>query len=498
VKFVSHLQNDPHGSQNMTQWTPRHRLNQESTLRETILIVEDNEARTDEIKGILRQESRTIYTTNSAAEAISVCHDLLPDLIILSIEIPDLSGPRAIDVFKDRAPGVPILAISKFHSIGDAVETMRHGAVDYLAAPMNAQLLLKATDRALQEARLSGELDKARQQVRDKFGISHMLTRSAKMLHVFDQVRAVASTDATVLIRGETGTGKELITRAIHEKSKRRDKPFISVNCGAFTESLLESELFGHEKGSFTGAAGRRQGVFEMADGGTLFLDELGETSLSVQVNLLRVLEEMEFRRVGGHEKVRVDVRILAATNVTLEKAVADGRFREDLYYRLNVFPIELPPLRDRPEDIPLLMRHFLDGASEEYNVKAPMVTSEAIQEIVEYKWPGNVRQLRAMCERWVITRNSQRLEREHLPTTMLSPEQKADAGASFSVDESLPMNELTERAVQKIEKAYIQKTLKATKGHLGETARKAGITRRTLYTKMKLYGLEVGDFREI
>ena len=183
---------------------------------------------------------------------------------------------------------------------------------------MEAHQLLRATDRALQEARLSGELDKARQQVRDKFGISHMLTRSAKMLHVFDQVRAVASTDATVLIRGETGTGKELITRAIHEKSKRRDKPFISVNCGAFTESLLESELFGHEKGSFTGAAGRRQGVFEMADGGTLFLDELGETSLSVQVNLLRALEEMEFRRVGGHEKVRVDVRILAATGVPL------------------------------------------------------------------------------------------------------------------------------------------------------------------------------------
>ncbi len=482
----------------MTPWTPRNRLSQESTLRETILIVEDNESRIDEIKQILRREGRTIYTTNSATEAISICHDLLPDLIILSIEIPDLSGPRAIDVFKDRAPGVPILAISTHRSIGDAVETMRRGATDYVASPMEPHQLLKATDRALQEARLSGDIDRARQQLRDKFGISHMLTRSAKMLDVFDQVRAVASTDATVLIRGETGTGKELITRAIHEKSKRRDKPFISVNCGAFTESLLESELFGHEKGSFTGASGQRQGVFEMADGGTLFLDELGETSLSVQVNLLRVLEDMEFRRVGGHEKVRVDVRILAATNVMLEKAVADGRFREDLYYRLNVFPIELPPLRERPEDIPLLMRHFLEGASEEYGVKAPIVASKAIQEIVEYKWPGNVRQLRAMCERWVITRNGQRLEREHLPATILSTGQKVGGGANFAIDESIPMNELTDRAVQKIEKAYMQKALKLTNGHLGETAKKAGITRRTLYTKMKLYGLDVTDFRTV
>ena len=301
-----------------------------------------------------------------------------------------------------------------------------------------------------------------------------------------------------MLILGDTGTGKELVSRAIHERSRRREQPFISVNCGAFTESLLESELFGHEKGSFTGAGGRRRGVFEMADGGTLFLDELGETSLNVQVNLLRMLEEMCFRRVGGHDMVHVDVRIIAATNVNLEKAVSDGRFREDLFYRLNVFPIHLPPLRERPEDIPLLTRHFLEDAASDYQIDPPTISPEAMESIVSYTWPGNVRQLRALCERWVIIAGGREVTLDMLPPDMGSRHGGADPDAAtmLAIDESIPMKAAVERATNQLERTYLHRLLKGHQGHLRRTAEAAGITRRTLYTKMKTYGLDANDYR--
>ena len=465
--------------------------------RQTVLIVDDAELYAHQAKSALREEGRSLHLAASAREGLSVLHELLPDLILVSMDLRDLPGSRAIDVFMEHTPGVPVLALSQNPNVDQAVEAVRHGAVDYLASPIQAEQLVRAATRALQEARSSRELEQVRQQVLDRYGFSHMLTRSPRMLRVFDQVRNVAGTDATVLICGETGTGKELITRAIHQRSRRRDNPFISVNCGAFTESLLESELFGHEKGSFTGASGQRKGVFEMADTGTLFLDELGETSLNVQVNLLRVLEEMAFRRVGGHEPVRVDVRVLAATNVKLEDSVENGRFRQDLYYRLNVFPIFLPPLRERREDIPLLMRHFLEGAALEYELEPPVVTTEAMDAIQAYKWPGNVRQLRALCERWVITRPSQRLEREQLPFDMRdgTPGSESDQ-STYTVDETRQLAEVTERILHQVERSYLHKLLKRNAGHMAATAKAAGITRRTLYTKMKQYGLEAADYR--
>ena len=348
----------------------------------------------------------------------------------------------------------------------------------------------------LQDSRPSSRLQSVGEPL--GFGLEQLLTQSPRMLAVFDQIRLVARTDATALILGETGTGKELVSRAIHERSRRKDKPLISVNCGAFTETLLESELFGHEKGSFTGAVGRQQGVFEMADGGSLFLDELGETSQNVQVNLLRVLEEMAFRRVGGRETVEVDVRIIAATNVHLEQAVEDGSFRKDLFYRLSVFPILLPPLRERREDIPLLMRHFLDEIASSYELEAPSVSSEAMRAILAYEWPGNVRQLRAMCERWVIVRSGQRLEREDLPAEFSAAGSVAgrSSGASLRVDATVPMKDNVDRVTAEVERIYLLQVLQKHRGHLGHTADEAGITRRTLYTKMKQYGLQQADFR--
>jgi len=316
------------------------------------------------------------------------------------------------------------------------------------------------------------------------------------MLRVFDAIRAVAQTDATVLIRGETGTGKELVARAIHERSRRRDRPQIGVNCGAFTETLLESELFGHEKGSFTGAIGRRQGVFEMADGGTLFLDELGETSLSVQVNLLRVLEEMTFRRVGGTDLVKVDVRIVAATNVDLEQAVAEGRFRQDLFYRLNVFPVFLPPLRERKEDIPLLLRHFLHDAAREYELPPPAVSPEALDAIVAYRWPGNVRQLRALCERWVIQCHGDELRMELVPADIAGRSGPDEPQGALHVDENLPLDTVLARVSSQIQREYLHKLLIRHRGHLERTAQAAGLTRRTLYTRMRELQIEAKDYK--
>ena len=466
-------------------------------LRETVLVVESGEFARHRLKAVLRARDREIYLVSTGEEALEALYAVSPDLILVGLELADLPGVRAVDVFLQRAPGVPVIAVAETPTVFGAVEALRHGAADYLGLQEDEGVLLASAERALQEARSTRALERVRQEVRDQYGFNQLLTQSPRMLQVFDEIRAVARTDATTLIRGETGTGKELVSRAIHERSARRDQPFIAVNCGAFTESLLESELFGHEKGSFTGAIGRREGLFEMADGGTLFLDELGETSLNVQVKLLRVLEDMTFRRVGGRDQVRVNVRIVAATNVELEQAVRDGRFRQDLYFRLSIFPITLPPLRQRREDIPLLMRHFLDEIAEEYTLEPPVVASEAMQGILAYGWPGNVRQLRAMCERWVITRSGQRLEREHLSRDITGDRDVASAAGALHVDESVPLKDNLDRVGQQVERIYLYKALKHCAGHLGKTAEFAGITRRTLYTKMKQYGLEASDFRQ-
>ena len=466
--------------------------------RETVLVVVAEELARHRLKSSIRQVDRDVFLASSAKEALVVLPQVEPTLIFVGLELPDLPGVRAIDVFRDRMPGVPVIALSDTPTVEGAVEAIRHGAADYVEQDAPRARLLDVAARATQESRSSRLVATVMDQVKDRYGFGHVLTQSPRMLDVFDKIRSVAPTDATVLVLGETGSGKELVSRAIHDRSRRKDKPFISVNCGAFTESLLESELFGHERGSFTGAVGRREGLFEMADGGTLFLDELGETSLNVQVNLLRVLEEMTFRRVGGRDPVRVDVRIVAATNVDLKEAVEDGRFRRDLYYRLNVFPIRLPPMRERREDIPLLMRHFLDEIAEEYKLEPPIISSEALGAIMHYPWPGNVRQLRAMCERWVITHSGRRLEREALPQDVLDDRDGPDAAVGgVHVDDGVPMKDNIDRITEQVERAYLFRLLKRFSGNLTETAAAAGVTRRTLFTKTQRYGLDPKDFRD-
>lgn len=466
-----------------------------SDAAERILVVAGDEPNRQAIRERIQAPEREVYLASTVREALGVLHDFQPSLVLVSVSIPDADGPRVVGVLRERA-ACPVVALSTAPSLHEAVISVRRGAFDYVELPAGIAGLPDVLRRALHEVRTERALRETQEQMRDRYGFSHMLTRSPRMLRVFDQVRQVAPTEATVLVRGETGTGKELISSAIHQRSRRREGPLIAVNCGAFSESLLESELFGHERGSFTGAVGRREGLFEMANGGTLFLDELGETSLNVQVNLLRVLEEMAFRRVGGREKVRVDVRIIAATNVELEQAVEAGEFREDLYYRLAVFPIKLPALRDRREDIPLLMRHFLDEVAQEYGLEAPSISSEAMQAILRYRWPGNVRQLRAMCERWVITHAGRRIEREHLPAAFTGARPSEQAGGGFAIDEGMPLKDNLARAVEQVERAYLHRVLRRMGGHLENTAVEAGISRRTLYTKMKQFGLRATDFR--
>jgi two-component system NtrC family response regulator len=463
--------------------------------RETILVIDPSDPSGRLARVALQLDGRAVLHCANAQEGLALAQQVLPDVVVAALDTADLPGMRMIEALRSKNRTLPVIALAGVATVEGAVQALRAGAADYIGRPVSPGLLSEKVVRQLSEVRAARQLASASANAKDRYGFTQLLSQSPKMMRVFDSIRAVAGTDATVLIRGETGTGKELVARAIHERSRRRVKPLIGVNCGAFTETLLESELFGHEKGSFTGALGKRMGVFEMADGGSLFLDELGETSLSVQVNLLRVLEDMTFRRVGGTESVKVDVRIIAATNVALETATKDGRFREDLYYRLNVFPVFLPPLRERVEDIPLLLRHFLHDAAEEYELPAPAVTPESLERVLAYRWPGNVRQLRAMCERWVILCNGAPLTADLMPRELSSPQETASPTGMF-IDDTIPLPQLTQRYVSQIERAYLHKLLARNQGKLIETAEAAGITRRTLYTRMKEFGLDPKDYK--
>ena len=462
----------------------------------SVLVIDPSDVGGRSARAMLLTAGRGVHHCVTAREGLSLLPEVRPDVIVACLDTLDLPGLRLLEVLRSRAPDVPVVVVAPHPTVEGAVQALKAGAADYLGRPISPGLLSEKVSRALQMVQTTRSLVAARDTALDRYGFTHLLSQSPRMLRVFDAIRSVAQTDATVLIRGETGTGKELVARAIHERSRRRDRPLIGVNCGAFTETLLESELFGHEKGSFTGAIGRRQGVFEMADGGTLFLDELGETSLAVQVNLLRVLEEMTFRRVGGTELVKVGVRIVAATNVDLEQAVAQGRFRQDLFYRLNVFPVFLPPLRERTEDIPLLLRHFLTDAAEEYDLPVPVVSPEAMECIATYRWPGNVRQLRALCERWVIQCHGDELRVGALPPEVARRSGVDEPTGALVVDENVPLDQLILRASTQIQREYLHKLLIRHKGHMEKTARAAGLTRRTLYTRMRELELDAKDYK--
>ena len=448
----------------------------------SVLIVDDDGAIRELLREYLADEKLQIQEAASAAEAKAAVEAAAPDLILLDMWLPDGDGLDILDGLRGRSE-TPVIAITADSSSSRTIRAMQAGAFDYLVKPLEPEAVRSATRRALEQRRMARDLRAA--VLPD--GRERIVGSSAAMQAVYKLIGRIAAAQAPVLITGETGTGKELVAETLHQNSPRRGGPMVRVNCAALPESLLESELFGHEKGSFTGAIGLRKGRFELADGGTLFLDEVGELSPSTQKKLLRVLQFGEFERVGGSQTLRTDARVVAATNRDLEAEVAKGGFREDLYYRLNVLRIALPPLRERQDDIPALVAHFLDRYRPAPGQAACKISSAAMRLLLAAPWPGNVRQLENSIQQAVVLSGGQVIVPEHLRSAA-GPGPAAPGGLDLAalVRDAVPLKSV----LAKVERAMIEEALRQAGGNRSEAARSLHIYRRLLYEKMEEYGL--------
>ena len=449
----------------------------------TILVVDDDQAHRTMLRTLLSGWGYKIVEADDGQVAVEKVHEQAFDMILMDIRMLKVSGLEALDGIKTYNPAIPVIIMTAYSSVETAVEALKKGAYDYLTKPLDFDELRLAMERAMDHSQLKEENRLLRETLGSHFDIQNIIGRSTAMVKLLETVAQVAPSEATVLITGDSGTGKELIAGAIHFNSPRKDGPFVKVNCAAITETLLESELFGHEKGAFTGAHRLKEGRFRQADGGSLFLDEVSEMSLGMQVKLLRALQEREITRVGGEEVIKVDVRVIAATNKNLIQAIESGRFREDLYYRLNVVTLNVPLLRERNEDIPLLAQHFLATFAEKNRKQIKGFTPQAMDQLLKYDWPGNVRELMNAVERAVVLSRSEYLDEQDLPLAIkdaLSDEEKSPSRDAVPAD--LPLED--------VEKATILKTLESTDGNKSEAARRLGITRKTLHKKLKKYGM--------
>ncbi len=443
--------------------------------KQSILVVDDDLAHRTMLRTLLTSWGYDVSEADDGDGAVRAVHQRPFDLVLMDIRMVRMSGIEALVEIKQYNPSLPVVLMTAYASVDTAVEAMKKGAYDYVTKPLQFEELRLTLARAMERRRLETEnLVLRRGEAFDDRGI---IGRSAALNRVLETVALVAPSEATVLITGESGTGKEMIAEAIHFNSPRSEGPFVKINCAAITETLLESELFGHEKGSFTGADRRKEGKFRLADGGTLFLDEVSEMSLAMQVKLLRVLQEREIVRVGGEGAIKVDVRVIAATNRVLAREIQTGRFREDLYYRLNVVTVEMPPLRERAGDVPLLARHFLTTFAEKNNKAIAGFTPRAMDKLLRHSWPGNVRELMNAVERAVVLARSAQLDEPDLTLASV-----VEAPAAPVALPSLPLEE--------VEKQTILRILEEANGNKSEAARRLGITRRTLHLKLKRYGM--------
>jgi len=450
--------------------------------REDLLVVDDEPNIRSSLEGILRDEGYHVSSIGSAEEALNWVRQTPPDLVLLDVLLPGMDGIAALEEMKRRKPDLPVLMISGHGSIETAVKATKLGAYGFIEKPLSLDRVLQEVRHALDQVRLEKENLQLRQSLQKRYEI---VGKSAAIRDIQRMIRSVAPTNGRVLIRGESGTGKELVARAIHEKSLRKEKPFVEVNCAAIPEDLIESELFGHEKGSFTGATARRRGKFELGDGGTVFLDEVADMSLRTQAKVLRVLEEQRFERVGGSESLVVDVRVLAASNKDLEQEIRAARLREDLYYRLNVVPLYIPPLRERKEDIPLLVNHFLREFCAEYGKREKKMSAGAMEVLVNYPWPGNVRELKNLIERIIIMVPSNTIHFFDIQSSLRPV-------ISTKLEE--PSGEDTLRAArERFEREYILEGLRANSWNISRTAEKLGIERSNLHRKLKAYRIRPG-----
>ena len=436
-----------------------------------LLVVDDDSVTINLLKEVLSKEGYGVETALSGEEAIARGMDNLFDIVITDVRMGDKDGMEVLRSFKKIAPETTVIMITAFGSIETAIEAIRQGAFDYISKPFKLEEIKFIIRRALEQRRLLQENRLYRRELLDKYQFKNVIGRTPQMFEVYKTIAKVADTKSTVLLYGERGTGKELVARSIHYNSLRNDRAFIPVDCASLVETLIESELFGHVRGAFTGAFSAKRGLFEEADGGTLFLDEVSNLSLSMQTKLLRFLQEHEIKRVGGMESIKVDVRVITATNQPLEPLVKNGKFREDLFDRLNVVSITLPPLRERKEDIPLLATHFLQKFSEENHKNISHISPEALEILTQYSWPGNVRELEHTMERAVILSIHPIILPEDLPGKMFE-EMK---GTEFLLPEK-PLS------LREVEKRYVLKVLEETKGNKRKASEILGIDRTTLY----------------
>jgi len=441
-----------------------------------LLVVDDQKNMRATTAMVLRQAGYLVDEAEDGASALKKLEGAGYDVVLTDLRMPDVDGMEVLRTVRLVAPETEVIVMTAYGTIESAVEAIRRGAYDFIAKPFKEDELLLRAAKAVEKRRLVGQVSVLTGEFRRRFGLDHIIGRSAGLREVLDRVVRVAPSDATVLITGESGTGKELVARALHVSSRRGDRPFVPVNCAAITETLLESELFGHARGAFTGATRARRGLFEEADGGTLFIDEVGETAPGFQAKLLRALQDGEIRRVGESMPVRVDVRVIAATNQDLRKAIAEKRFREDLFYRLNVVPIRIPPLRERLEDVPLLAVHFLA----EYNRRAgtqKVFAPAALVELAEHSWPGNVRELENMVEQAAALSPGAEIGLEGV---QFEPAARRPSEAGPGQARTLAL------AVEEAERASIQAALQRCDGDLGRVASELGVSSTTLWRKMK------------
>jgi len=459
-------------------------------VKDKLLVADDEQSMREFLDIMLKKEGYKVSLASNGEEVLKLAERDIFDLILMDIRMPKLDGIAVLKKIKALSPETIVIMITAYASADTAIRAMKEGAYDYVTKPFKVDEIKLIIRNALEKKNLQKENILLKQVVRDRYHFDNILGQSPKMLALYDLLEKVGPTKTNILIAGESGTGKELVAKAIHYNSPRKDKPFVTLNCGAIPELLIESELFGHMRGAFTDAIATKKGLFEMADEGTIFLDEISELPLLMQVKLLRVLQDKEFKRVGGTEDIRVDVRIMSATNKDLEEAVTEKRFREDLFYRLNVIQIKLPPLRDRREDISLLTMHFLKKYSEELNKHITGISPETLRILLNYDYPGNVRELQNIIERAVALESTQELTPQNL-SSYLDQQPSLKKG---SIDLDIPNEGLDlEKVVEELERNLLLKALDRTKGIKKKAAELLHINFRSMRYRLEKYGLNNG-----
>ena len=457
-----------------------------------ILVVDDNELICEQLSTLLARDDRRIKVAPDGTTALEWMTERNFSIVLTDLCLPGIDGLDLIREIRDRDLPATVIVMTGHASIDSAVEAMKLGAYDYLTKPIDHARLDFLVEKALADRKLQDEVRSLRQGLHQRYSYHSLIGKSAVMRDVFARVARVSASNCTVLIAGETGTGKELVAQAIHYNDASRPGPLVAVNCAAIPESLLESEFFGHEKGAFTGADRQKKGRFEQASGGTLLLDEIGALPLAMQAKLLRVLQDGTFERVGGGAMIQADARILAATNINLAEAVVAGRFREDLYYRLNVVSVELPPLRERVEDLPLLVDHFLTRLHER-RFPLKTIARETLSRLARYDWPGNVRELEHVVEQMVVTTPGPEIEPDNLPPQIIATREEP---FSLDFDHRRQLQAITDELTERIERVYLQRVLEKHQGRIDRCAEHCGLSRRSISEKLRRYGIDKTEFK--